>query len=316
MSGPGWRPTASLDALARRAELLAAIRGFMTERGVLEVDTPVLGRTSLSERGLASYAVDGAGYLTPSPEYGLKRLLAAGAGPIYQMGPVFRAGESGRWHNPEFCMLEWYRPRADMAELVDETVALIARVAGARPVPACRYRDVFVQHAGIDPIEATAGALADCAEHHAVAPGEQPAASGRAYWLDLLMSLVVQPELGYDGPVCVIDFPADDAVLLETVPDDSRLARRFECYWRGIELANGGQELTDADIARQRMQRELQARREAGDDTPPLDERLLAAMTSGLPRCAGVALGVDRLLALMLGCERLADVLAFDWDRR
>jgi len=313
---PDWQPTATPAMLERRGAFMAAIRGFMTARGVLEVDTPVLSRAAPSERGLASFAVDDAGYLAPSPEHALKRLLAVGAGPIYQLGHVFRSGEAGRWHNPEFCMLEWYRPQADVATLIEETSELIARVAGAPRAQRRRYRDVFTQHAGIDPIGATPTALAACAQSHGVAPHEPPADASRAFWLDLIMSLVVQPQLGHEGPVCIREFPADGAVLVETDPVDSRLAQRFECYWRGVELANGAQELVDADVARERMQGEIQAQQNAGQRPPPIDEALLAAMSAGLPRCAGVALGVDRLLALMLHCDSLSQVLAFDWARR
>jgi len=302
--------------LERRAGLRADIRHFMAAAGVLEVDTPLISTAAPAERGLQCMAVERSGYLVPSPEHGLKRLLAAGAGPIYQMGPVFRAGEAGRWHNPEFCMLEWYRPRAAIDDIIDETEALLGAVTGLECAPRISYRAVFLSVTGLDPIECATDALAAWARQRDLAPANMADEHDRAFWLDLIMSLAVQPTLGESTPICVTDFPAEDAVLVETHPDDDRVARRFECFWQGVELANGAQELTDAATARGRMAREQTLRREAGRAVPPLDEKLLAAMTAGLPRCAGVALGVDRLLALVCGFDSLAPVLAFDWARR
>ncbi|MES1946362.1 poxB regulator PoxA [Salinisphaera sp. C84B14] len=311
-----WRPSASGATLARRARLLGDIRAFMAERGVLEVNTPLLASAAPAERGLASMQVDDGGYLVPSPEHGLKRLLAAGMGPIYQLGPVFRAGEAGRWHNPEFWMLEWYRPEASMADLVAETGALIETVAGVRCMQRCEYRVVFEAVTGLDPIACDTTALADWARQQRLAPVEAAADHDRAFWLDLIMSLAVQPTLGEHGPQCVIDFPAEDAVLVATDAERPGVARRFEWFWQGVELANGAQELTDADIARERMQREQRLRREAGAVETALDERLLGAMAAGLPPSAGVALGVDRLLALICGFASIGEALAFDWPRR
>lgn len=310
-----WRPAASPRTLVERARLIAVMRAFMHEHGFTEAHTPLIGAAAPSERGLESMTVVDAGFLVPSPEHGLKRLLAAGIGPVYQLSPVFRAGEQGRWHNPEFHMLEWYRPGATLDDAITQTAALVERVAGQACGPTRTYREVFVEHAGIDPIGASASALADCACEHGVAP-PRAEENSRAFWLDLIMSLVVQPRLGVEAPLCVRDFPSDDAVLVADAPGDVRLCQRFECYWRGVELANGARELVDADVARQRMARERAATRAGGREPAPVDERLLAAMQSGLPDCAGVALGVDRLIALALGCERLADVLAFDWVRR
>jgi lysyl-tRNA synthetase class 2 len=311
-----WRPAATRATLARRAELRADIRAFMARRGVLEVDTPLIGSAAPAERGLQTFSVSSVGHLTPSPEHALKRLLAAGAGPIYQLGPVFRAGEAGRWHNPEFCMLEWYRPQASIDDIMTEVEALVGALAGVTCAPRRAYRDVFAEVTQLDPIECATSELAQWALERGLAPDGGDNDPGRAFWLDLIMSLGVQPTLGRNRPLCVTDFPAEDAVLVETRADDARIAARFECFWQGIELANGAQELTDAETARERMKRELRAREQAGAALPRLDEKLLAAMTAGLPRSAGVALGVDRLLALICGFDALAPVLAFDWARR
>lgn len=311
-----WRPAATRGTLARRAELRADIRAFMARRGVLEVDTPLIASTAPAERGLQTFAVADAGRLVPSPEHALKRLLADGSGPIYQLGPVFRAGEVGRWHNPEFCMLEWYRPDAAIDDIMTEIEALIGALSGVNCASRRAYRDVFADVTGLDPIECATTELAEWAHERGLAPAGERNEQDRAFWLDLIMSLGVQPTLGREGPVCVTDFPAADAVLVKTRAHDARIAARFECFWQGIELANGAQELTDARTARERMSRELGARGQAGAAQPGLDEKLLAAMTAGLPRCAGVALGVDRLLALICGFDALAPVLAFDWPRR
>lgn len=311
-----WRPCASRATLARRARLLGDIRAFMAERGVLEVNTPLLASAAPAERGLMSMRVEQAGYLVPSPEHALKRLLAADMGAIYQLGPVFRAGEAGRWHNPEFWMLEWYRPQAGMADMVAETGALIEAVAGVRCAPSREYRAVFEAVTGLDPIECEAAALADWARQRQLAPADAASDNDRAFWLDLIMSLAVQPTLGQNGPQCVVDYPAEDAVLVATDGERPGVAHRFEWFWQGVELANGAQELTDAATARERMQREQRLRREAGAPATELDERLLDAMATGLPPSAGVALGVDRLLALICGFDCLAEALAFDWARR
>lgn len=316
MAGERWQPTATGETLARRARLRADIRVFMAAAGVLEVDTPLIGTAAPAERGLHTFAVESVGHLVPSPEHGLKRLLAADAGPIYQLGPVFRAGEVGRWHTPEFCMLEWYRPEASMSRVIDETEALIHAVTGLASAPRQNYRDVFATVTGLDPIECATARLADWAQDHDLAPDSADEAEDRAFWLDLIMSVAVQPTLGARGPVCVTGFPAEDAVLVETSAADARVAQRFECYWRGVELANGAQELTDAATARERMMREQRLRAQAGALATPVDEKLLAAMSAGLPRCAGVALGVDRLLALICGFDRLSPALAFNWARR
>jgi len=311
-----WRPSAAPAVLAERARLMGAVRGFMHEAGIMEVDTPVLVCAAPAERSLESFMVADAGFLVPSPEHGLKRLVAAGLGPIYQLGHVFRAGEVGRWHNPEFCMLEWYRPHASMSDLIDETEALIAALTGQMSGHRVAYREVFSDCVGLDPLAADAGELAAAARRLDVAPAHMQASDDRVFWLDLLMSMVVQPTLGHDRPVCVTGFPVDDAVLIETDPEMPGTGARFECFWRGVELANGAQELTDASVARARMDREIRLRESGGLPPVPVDERLLDAMSSDMPRCAGVALGIDRLLALHLDLDALADVLPFAWDRR
>lgn len=300
--------------LLARADLFCRLRTAMQARDILEVDGALLTAAAPAERALECLAVAGAGYLVPSPEHGLKRLLAESRRALYQLGHVFRAGEIGRWHNPEFCMLEWYETPASMQDAIDTLAAVLVAAGVPDIVAQRRYSAVFESVLGIDPLDASARDLADLARAHGVAP---PDATGdRVFWLDLLMGLVIQPTLGQAGPEIVTHFPADDAVLVALVPDDPRLGQRFECFWQGIELANGAAELTDPVAARARMQREQKARAALGRARPPLDERLLAAMDAGLPACAGVALGVDRLLALCLEAESLAEVIPFAWPAR
>jgi len=314
-----WRPTATGQILRARAQLMAAIRTFFAERDIIEVDTPLLAAAPPSEAQLACFSVGGeAGYLVPSPEHALKRLLAAGVGSLYQLGPVFRAGEAGRWHNPEFTMLEWYRPGWTMSALIAEVGTLLQAVTDCEATIRTTYATLFRECTGLDAHHAAAAELAAYARAAGLAPtGIAPAdQESRAFWLDLIMSVAITPTLGFDAPVCVENFPIDDAVLIAIRDGDPAIAERFEIYWRGQELANGAQELTDAVLARERMQREQNKRAAAGLPLPPLDERLLAAMTYGMPECAGVALGVDRLLALQQNADCLADVLPFAWSRR
>ncbi|WP_423823926.1 EF-P lysine aminoacylase EpmA [Salinisphaera sp. SPP-AMP-43] len=305
-----WRSGLAPGALAARARLFADIRAFMAARGLMEVDTPLLSAAAPSERALDCLRVADQGYLVPSPEHGLKRLLAEGAGSLYQLGHVFRAGEVGRWHNPEFTMLEWYGVGDDLDTAIDGVDALLGAVGAPRLAARLTYRDAFIAATGLDPWRVKAADLADYAQRQGLAPSEGDD-SDRVFWLDLLMATCVQPGLGQEGPVVVTHFPADDAVLVALDADDWRQALRFECFWQGVELANGAQELTDAAAARQRMAREQTVRAERGGPVPPVDERLLAALAYGLPDCAGVALGVDRLLTLLLGQSTIAAVLPF-----
>lgn len=289
----------------------------MAERGRLEVDTSLLAGAAPAERALDCLTVGDAGCLVPSPEHALKRLLAAGSGPLYQLSHVFRAGEVGRWHNPEFTMLEWYAEHADLAALIDEADALLQRVGAPPAARSQRYIDLWIETVGLHPLEAPVEALAAYAQAHGLAPeGADPDRCDRMFWLDLIMSLAVQPALGRDAPVMITHFPIEDAVLIASDTQDERLGQRFECYWQGVELANGAVELRDAGVARQRMTREQQIKRARGLNAGPLDDRLLAALDAGLPGCAGVALGVDRLLALLLGASGLDPVVPFAWARR
>ncbi len=309
-----WRPSASVETLRLRARLLAVIREFFAGRGVLEVETPVLAAAGASDVHIASLATTchagGQLYLQTSPEFAMKRLLAAGSGPIYQVCRAFRDGESGRLHNPEFTLLEWYRPDFDHHQLIDELDTLMNRVPG--PAGSARrltYRDAFLEHAGIDAFEARTDALLAAAEDSGLQlTGDDPAT--RDTLLDFLFSHTVQPALG-DGRVYVYDYPASQAALARVRASQPPVAERFELFVNGIEIANGYHELADADEQRQRFAADGYARKRLGLAQMPVDERLLAALAHGLPDCAGVAVGLDRLFMIAAGASNIDAVIAF-----
>jgi len=305
-----WQPSATLAVLQKRALVLATIRQFFAERGVLEVETPALSAAATPDPNLHSLAVTDAGYLHTSPEFPMKRLLAAGSGPIYQLARVFRGGEAGRLHNPEFTLLEWYRPGWDYVQLMDEVAALInAILPQPRPVESVTYHHALTHYAEIDERIASAADVQACLVQHDIAiPGDL----SRAEALDLLVSSVVQPQLGRENITFLVDYPADQASLAKI---SQGVAQRFEVFVDGVELANGFQELTDATEQRQRFAQENAQRAAQAQPQMPLDEHFLAALAAGLPESAGVALGVDRLLMCALGAVSIQEVIAFPDDR-
>lgn len=324
---PDWPPTATFEALRLRAALNARIRAFFAERGVTEVETPVMSMAGNTEPNIASFSLrfsgrtDGAPrtrWLRTSPEYPLKRLLAAGFGDCYELGRVFRDGEAGGRHNPEFTMLEWYRVGWDHRALVEETaavinaaLALVDRHAGLVQV---RYRDLYRDRLGLDPVTASEDELRNALGEVAI----DPAGLTRDDWLDLLMTHRLQPDFDDEGMLAIHDYPATQCALARLRDDGDGgppVAERFELYLGPLELANGYHELTDAAEQGARFGRDRQLREGRGDAVPPTDERFLASLAAGLPDCAGVALGVDRLMMAMLRTDRIADVLAFDFAR-
>lgn len=320
-----WRPTANLDALRLRARLYATIRAFFVDRAVLEVETPVLSVAGNTDANIASFSLEFSGrtevtsrtrWLRTSPEFPLKRLLAAGVGDCYELGRVFRDGEAGGRHNPEFTMLEWYRVDWDHLRLIDETVALVraslALVGRDAAVTITTFRDLYFERIGIDPFAADDATLQAALGDVRI----DPHGLTRDDWLDLLMTHRLQPMLDHQGILVVHDWPASQCALARIRAgqgDAPDVAERFELYLGPLELANGYHELTDAAEQRTRFERDLALRATRGSVRPPLDECLLAAMSNGLPACAGVALGIERLLMAMLDTERIADVLAFDF---
>ena len=315
-----WQPTAELSALQRRAAMLAATREFFGKRRVLEVETPILSAAAISDPNIESLSTRIAGltapfYLCTSPEYAMKRLLAAGSGDIYQICKVFRDGERGRWHNPEFTLLEWYRLGFDDAVLMDEVEMLLAYLLAPyrriEPTQRVSYSAAMQLHAGVDPHSASERELIQAAQGHGV---ECDADLDRDAKLDLLMGLVVGPKLGRERPCFIVDYPASQAALARLKPGLPPVAARFELYVDGVELANGFHELANGAEQRARFEQDLALRRARGQTEPPLDKRLLAALEAGLPDCAGVALGFDRLVALAVGAPQLAGAMAFSID--
>ncbi len=300
--------------------MLAAAREFFKSRGVLEVETPILSAAAVSDLQVESLAtkvagMPGSAYLCPSPEYAMKRLLAAGSGDIYQICKVFRDAERGRWHNPEFTMIEWYRVGFDDAALMDEVEMLIGRLfAPMRTLKAAErlsYSAALQRHAGVDPFNASDAELLDAGLRQGISC---EAELDRDAKLDLLMGLIVGPRLGRDGPCFICDYPASQAALARLKPGHPHVAARFELYLDGLELANGFHELVQPKEQRARFVQDLALRRARGQVEPPLDENLLAALEHGMPDCAGVALGFDRLVAIALGANRLADAMSFSID--
>jgi len=310
-----WQPSASLEALRLRASLYQKIRHFFQQRDVLEVETPLLGRAASTDLHLASMAVQADNkFLQTSPEFAMKRLLASGSGAIYQICKAFRCGESGSRHNPEFTMLEWYRPGFDHFDLMDEVALLVGLLLGERTVKKLSYRDAFNGVLNEDPHSCSEQVLVQLAEQWTgyVAASDD----NRDTLLDLLMSQVIEPTLGRGELTFIYDYPASQCALAKLSIDAEgvQIAERFELYVDGVELGNGYFELTDGAEQQRRFDRDLQQRADNKRPTVPIDQRLVAALNHGLPDCAGVALGIDRLLMLMAGTDTIREVIAFPAD--
>ncbi len=324
-----WRPTAALEVLKLRARMLERIRAFFSARGVLEVETPILSTAAVTDPALASFATRYTGplfphgqtlYLHTSPEFPMKRLLASGSGSIYQICKVFRDGESGRRHNPEFTLLEWYRVGFDQHRLMSETgelvMPLLASTLKLDPPERLTYREAFLRHAEIDPHTATVADYTTVAKRHDIyVPKDLLAHNDTAAWHDLLLTHVVEPKLGAGHLTFIHEYPASRASLARIQPGNPPVAARFELYLNGVELANGFHELADAKEQRTRFERQLHARAAGGLPAMPIDERLLSALEHGLPDCAGVALGFDRLVMIASGTRTIAEAIAFPIDR-
>jgi lysyl-tRNA synthetase class 2 len=303
--------------MEERARLLAAIRTFFAQRRVMEVETPIMSRAGNSDPNIGSISTDDhrKRYLRTSPEYAMKRLLAAGYGDIYELGRVLRREEKGRQHNPEFTMLEWYRVGMSYLDLAAEVVELI-RVCGEGNFDGwdeecLSYRELFIKHTGLDPYLCGEDELAACAMERGISAGPME----QSEWLDLILAEVIQPGLQGECFTVIYDFPPEQAALARIRPDDPSVAERFEVFLGQLELANGYQELTDPEEQLERFERERRMREIRGEDSVPFDTRLIEALRHGLPDCSGVALGVDRLLMSLLKMDRIDSVLAFSDGR-
>ncbi|HII3838975.1 TPA: elongation factor P--(R)-beta-lysine ligase [Pasteurella multocida] len=312
-----WQPSASIENLLARAKIIAEIRRFFTDRGLLEVETPVLSEFGVTDVHLSTFNTtfisptaekSKALWLSTSPEYHMKRLLAAGSGPIFQLCHVFRNEEAGQRHNPEFTMLEWYRPHFDIYRLINEVDDLLQQILDCKPTESLSYQFVFQEYVGLDPLSAEKAELVAKAKQYHLQQAEQ---EDRDTLLQFLFSTVVEPNIGKENPVAVYHFPATQAALAQISSEDHRVAERFEFYYKGLELANGFHELTDVNEQLHRFEQDNVQRQKMGLPQRQIDKRLLGALQAGVPNCSGIALGVDRLLMIALGANAIHEVMAF-----
>ena len=323
-----WKPTATRSMLEHRSAVLTHARHFFLDRGLLEVDTPIVVNAPVTDVHIHSAKVEFAAnsrafFLHTSPEYAMKRLLAAGSGDIYQICHVVRGLERGRVHNAEFTLIEWYRIGYTLDQLMHEVETLVrtllSDVAFSLSSQRLSYQEAFLQELDLDPFTASMDELANAASSAGFTADAQPGAprgpgAQRDELLELLMGTVIGPKLGRSSLTFIYNYPASQAALARVNPNDPRTALRFELYCKGMELANGFQELASADEQRARFEHDNEERRQMGLPTYPLDERLLSALAAGLPECAGVALGFDRTLMLAAEVDHIDDVLPFPTD--
>jgi lysyl-tRNA synthetase class 2 len=318
-----WQPSASIPNLKKRAQFLTQIRQFFDFRDAWEVDVPILSQAtitgvhlhSLSTQYHSSAKDDKTYYLQTSPEFAMKRLIAAGSGAIYYLGKVFRDDPQGRNHNPEFTMLEWYRPNWTYESLMEEVAALLSKLLSVKEVEKLTYTEAFKKYLDINPLTDSIETLRERAKE---LPGCEQIAqdlTARDDLLDLLITHGIEKQLGKDKLTFIHLYPASQAALAQLSQYDPRVAQRFEVYYRGIELANGFGELADAKEQRVRFEQENQERIEKGLPVMPIDENLLDALAAGFPPCSGVAVGVDRVLMLSLGASSLNEVMPFTAER-
>lgn len=328
-----WRPVATARALQQRGEIVWQIRQFFQSCGFVEVQTPTLSRDTVIDRYIDPIELPGSAlgcaqasadryFLQTSPEFGMKRLLAAGMTSIYQLGPAYRCGERGQHHNPEFTMLEWYRVGETLADALDFLGRLTDHILGLQPearrfqpTQLVTYQQAFQSTLGIDPLECSLARLQQAAEELAVPLASSWSDQARDDWLNLLFAFGVQPKLGFEHPTLVTNYPASQAALAAVSVQDPRTAERYELFVDGIELANGYHELLDPDELARRSVQTLQLRQQDGKADLAIENQLLEAMRAGLPDACGCALGVDRLVMVALGRQSIDEVIAFPIER-
>lgn len=318
-----WRPGASPDVIKMRADMNRTIRDFFATRRVLEVETPVLAATGVSDPHLMNFTTQyhqpgeqqgRSLYLQTSPEYAMKRLLAADLGSIYQISKAFRNEEQGRLHNPEFTLLEWYRVGFDHWQMMAEIEALIQQIIATAPFTKLSYQQAFIHYLSLDPLSASLEQLQHCCHQHGFSDLARHEHNPDTL-LQLLFSHKIETHIGQQAPCFIYDFPASQSALAKISQDDSRVAWRFELYFGGIELANGFNELQSASEQANRFNIDNEQRNTLDIEPAVIDNKLLAALSHGLPQCAGVALGLDRLLMLKAGTSSIDEVLTFAIDR-
>jgi len=318
-----WQPNISLEILKARADLLRLVRVFFQKINCLEVETPTLSGSTTPDPNIESFSTrqhQQTYYLHTSPEFPMKRLLAAGSGAIYQICKVFRQGEAGRYHNPEFTMLEWYQPGLNyhaLMQQVDELIAcLLNDVCSLENTIYISYKDAFEKYVQVNPFATTNNELLAALRKHRIELYNNEPSLDKDALLDLIISQLIQTQLPANTPVFIYDYPASQAALAKIRQQDSyQVAERFELFINGVELANGYQELLDASEQQQRFEAENKKRAAAGLMTIPIDQRLIAALAAGIPMVSGVAMGFDRLLMLAMQKESINEVIAFTIDK-
>ena len=325
-----WQPSSNIETLKQRAAFISDIRQFFASRHVVEVETPLLSQGTVTDVHLDAFDTnfehDTSGenktlYLQTSPEFAMKRLLCAGSGPIFQIAKAFRNESAGRFHNPEFTMLEWYRPDFDEHQLMDELDDLLQHLLDCERGLRVSYQQVFIDKLGIDPLQASLEELKAAVLSHSPSDDWVETETNKDTLLQWLFSIRIEPVLGFDPisknwqPCFVYDFPSSQAALAKVNPENEQVSHRFELYFKGIELANGYFELQSEAEQLLRFEKDNQQRLSINKAAKPIDHNLIDALTVGLPSCAGVAVGIDRLFMLKVGAKSIADVISFDVSR-
>lgn len=316
-----WQANLTWEDAKKRAEIISTIRQFFTTRDVIEVETPLLSHGTVTDVHLDAFSTvaypandNKLMYLQTSPEFAMKRLLASGYQSIYQICKAFRYEDSGRFHNAEFTMLEWYRLGFDHFTLMDEVDELLQYVLACEPADKFTYQQLFQTYLNVDPLNTNLSELKACLADNEVLGDWIATEHDLDILLQVLFSEVIEKQIGKDRPALVYHYPSSQAALAKISLEDSRVAERFECYYHGVELANGFHELLDHKEQAKRFMLDNDKRKQTGKTQMPIDQNLLQALESGLPKCAGVALGVDRLLMIALKKNRIGKVITFTTD--
>jgi lysyl-tRNA synthetase class 2 len=322
-----WQPTLTWEYAQKRAQILQQVRHFFNERNVVEVETPALSQGTVTDVHLDAitcrynFLNDSSPdqttslYLQTSPEFHMKRLLASGYGCIFQIAKAFRHEEAGRFHNPEFTLLEWYRLGFDHFTLMKEVAQLLKTVLDCNEPTQITYQDLFIDQLSVDPLTASRAQLLSLIKMHDKLSDWLTVEQDNDILLQFVFSEIIEPNIGNDSPCFVYNFPRSQASLAKICPEDSRVAQRFECYFKGIELVNGFNELTDPEAQLERFQGDNRQRKTMFLPEMPIDTNLITALSQGLPQCAGVALGIDRLIMLALKAEHIEQVVSFPIER-
>lgn len=322
-----WQPTLSWEDAKKKALILRQIRSFFDARDVIEVETPVLGQSTVTDIHLDAFTTEftflntapksssSTLFLQTSPEYCMKRLLASGYQSIYQLSKAFRHEPKGRFHNPEFTLLEWYRLGFKQIDLINEVALLLISVLQCKQPKICSYQALFIEHTGIDPLDTELAELKTYIAHKNKMSDWLDAENNQDTLLQFILSEVIEPVIGINEPIFIMNFPASQASLAKISDADHRVAERFECYFKGIELVNGFCELTDAAEQLKRFEQDNINRKAAGEAIKAIDPLFISALEAGMPQCSGVAMGIDRLLMLALDKRSIDEVITFAVDR-